>query len=39
MNTDSARMAVTAMCEVVEKLVGISASRLAKRMKRKTVKI
>ena len=37
MKTASARSAVTAMCEVEAKLPGISASRLAKRMKRKSV--
>ena len=37
MKTASARIAVTAMCEVGAKLVGISASRLAKRMNRKSV--
>ena len=36
MKTASARIAVTAMCEVEANEVGISASRLAKRMKRKS---
>ena len=37
MKTASARIAVTAMCEVEAKLPGISASRLANRMNRKSV--
>ena len=38
-NTASARIAVTAMCEVGAKLAGSSASTLAKRTKRKSVRM
>ena len=38
-NTAKAMTAVTAMCEVGLKLIGMSASALAKKMKRKSVKM